>query len=54
MFKELFDVHKKIALVHVCGAYYWQMAQSLAQRLPLMTNSICKDPTKENLSNLSA
>eukprot|EP00759_Apiculatamorpha_spiralis_P036446 PhF_6_TR36555/c0_g1_i2/m.53955/K18465/MRT43, SWIP; WASH complex subunit 7 len=52
LFKDLFDVHKKVAVVHISGAYYWQLAISLAQRLPLLTNSICKDPTKENLSNL--
>eukprot|EP00760_Papus_ankaliazontas_P025753 PhM_4_TR286/c0_g15_i1/m.80545/K18465/MRT43, SWIP; WASH complex subunit 7 len=52
LFKELFDLHKVIPVVHLHGTYYWQLGQSLAQRLPILTNSICRDPTKENIHSL--
>ncbi|KAJ9449113.1 WASH complex subunit 7-like protein [Diplonema papillatum] len=47
-FKTLFDVHRKVPVIHLYGNTTFSPAEWLGRRIPDMANAVSKDPMKDH------
>lgn len=52
--REIFEIHRKVPVVYICGLNVLRPAQWMAKRAPTALSGVVKDPVKEGMNSIKA
>jgi WASH complex subunit 7 len=52
--RDVFEMHRKVPVIYICGLNIIRPAQWMAKRAPTALNGLVRDPVKEGMSSIKA